>query len=636
VHPRRSVPDLREWGVEPGYRGDDDRWHEAPRSTIEAIGGALGASSAEHAGPYSPAPVRVVRSDDDVPIAGAWDVTLEDGTELAVEDILRSPPLGYHQLRRRSDGQAVRLIVSPGRCRLPGGGRAWGWAVQLPATRSSRSWGIGDLADLRHLGEWAAGRGGSAALVSPLHASRPGVPQQPSPYFPSSRCWRNPLYLRVDEVPGVDATEVAGIDGLAAEARALNQRRLIDRDRVWELKLSALERLWDRFGGDPDFDRYCDREGVLLDRYATFCALSEVHGGAWQQWPEVVRRPDGAGVRAFVSRHRRRVRFHQWLQWLLDRQLTSAGADVRLVLDLAVGVDPAGADAWMWQDVLAPGMAIGAPPDAFNRLGQDWGLPPFDPWRLRAAGYEPFIRTVRANLRAGGGLRVDHVMGLFRQYWVPEGADPSTGAYVRYPWDDLLGIVALESDRAGAFVVGEDLGTVEPFVRDELARRNVLSSRVLWFEAGSPASFPSRSMASISTHDLPTLGGLWTGADLSAQRQLGLEPDAAAVDDIRSRLRELVGVPDDAPLEQVIVATHRLLVGAASTVVTASLEDALGVEERPNMPGTTDSWPNWSLALPVLLEQALSDPRVVAVAEIMRSRAETRATATSARPPAVS
>jgi len=565
-----------------------------------------------------------------VRIAGHWRATLEDGTELTVEDRLPPLPLGYHQLRRRSDGETVRLIVSPGRCRLPGWHRGWGWAVQLPALRSSSSWGIGDLADLRKLVEWSAGQGGSTALVSPVHASRPGVPQQPSPYFPSSRCWRNPLFLRIEEVPGAGGVDAEGIDGLGAEARALNEERRIDRDRVWQLKLAALERLWDRFGGDPDFDSYCDREGRLLSAYAAFCALTEVHGGTWQQWPEDVRHPDGAGVPAFVSRHRRRVRFHQWLQWLLDRQLASAGAAVGVVLDLAVGVDPAGADAWLWQDVFVPGMALGAPPDAFNRLGQDWGLPPFDPWKLRAAGYEPFIRTLRANLRPGGGLRVDHVMGLFRQYWVPDGADPRRGAYVRFPWDDLLGIVALESERAGAFVVGEDLGTVEPFVRKELGRRNVLSSRVLWFEEGEPSRFPSRSMASISTHDLPTVAGLWTGADLSAQQRLGLEPDAAAVDEIRSRIRELAGLPDDAALDEVIVAAHRLLAGAASVVVTASLEDALGVEERPNMPGTIDAWPNWSLALPLPLDHVLSHPRVVAVAEAMRSRAG------SPRPPSVS
>jgi 4-alpha-glucanotransferase len=299
----------------------------------------------------------------------------------------------------------------------------------------------------------------------------------------------------------------------------------------------------------------------------------------------------------------------------------SAGTSVRLVQDLAVGVDPSGADAWMWQDVLASGMEVGAPPDAFNRLGQDWGLPPFDPWRLRAAGYQPFVQTVRANLRSGGGLRVDHIMGLFRQYWVPARTDPRHGAYVRYPWEDLLHILALESERAGAFVVGEDLGTVEPSVRQELAKRNVLSSRVLWFEEGGPARFPSRSMASISTHDLPTVAGVWTGADLSAQRRLGLQPDTASVDAIRTRLQELLGVGDDASLDQVIVTAHRLLAEAPSMLVTASLEDALGVEERPNMPGTVDAWPNWSLALPRPLEQVLSDPRVLAVVEAMTARA---------------
>ena len=616
MHADRRIADLRDWGVEPAFRGDDGRWHEAPRSTIDAIAAAFGADGTRRAGPHGPPPVRVVRVDEEASLPGRWELTLEDGTSVTAEGRLPPEvPCGYHELRRATDGQTVRLIVSPGRCRSPRGQRAWGWAVQLPALRSGRSWGIGDLTDLKSLALWSAGQGGSTVLVSPLHASRPGVPQQASPYFPSSRCWRNPLYLRIEELGGG-----AEVERFAGAARALNEERLVQRDRVWELKLAALEWLWDRFGGDPDFDRYCDGEGQLLTRYAAFCALSEVHAGPWSQWPANVRHPEGAGVSAFVSRHRHRVRFHQWLQWLLDRQLASAGAGVDLVQDLAVGIDPSGADAWMWQDVLAPGMAVGAPPDAFNRLGQDWGLPPFDPWKLRAAGYEPFARTIRANLRGGSGLRVDHVMGLFRQYWVPARTDPRHGAYVRYPADDLLGILALESDRAGAFVVGEDLGTVEPVVREELAKRNVLSSRVLWFEEASPADFPTRSMASISTHDLPTVAGLWTGADLSAQQRLGLEPEAAAVDAIRSRLRDLVGLADDAALDEVIVAAHRLLAEAASMVVTASLEDALGVEERPNMPGTTDAWPNWSLALPVPLERALSDPRVVAVADALRSR----------------
>ncbi len=619
MHARR-IPDLREWGVEPAYRGGDGRWHEAPRSTLEAIGDALGAS-ATRPGHDGPLPVRVVRDDDDVSLPGPWELTLEDGTSVSVRDRLPpGVPRGYHQLRRETDGRTTRLIVSPGHCRLPEGPMGWGWAVQLPALRSGRSWGIGDLADLRSLAQWSAGQGGSTVLVSPLHAGRPGVPQAASPYSPSSRCWRNPLCLRIDEVPGAAGSELEGLDELAASGRALNEQRLLQRDRVWELKLTALERLWDRFGGDADFDRYCDAQQPLLGRYAAFCALSEMHPGIWRHWPADVRHPEGAGVSAFVSRHRRRVRFHEWLQWLLDRQLEGAGVVAHLVQDLAVGVDPDGADAWMWQDVLAPDMAIGAPPDAFNRLGQDWGLPPFDPWKLRAAGYEPFAGTVRANLRAGGGLRVDHVMGLFRQFWVPIGTDPREGAYVRYPSDDLLDVMALESDRAGAFVVGEDLGTVEPFMREELARRNVLSSRVLWFEEGSPADFPAASMASISTHDLPTVAGLWTGADLSAQRRLGLEPDATAVDAVRSRLRTLLGLDDDAPLGEVIVAAYRLLAAATSMLVTATLEDALEVEERPNMPGTSDAWPNWSLALPVPLERALSDPRVVAVANTMRSR----------------
>jgi 4-alpha-glucanotransferase len=313
-------------------------------------------------------------------------------------------------------------------------------------------------------------------------------------------------------------------------------------------------------------------------------------------------------VAPFAAEHADRVAFHAWLQWLVDGELAAAGSEIDIVHDLAIGVDPAGADAWWWQDAFALGMRVGAPPDEFNPAGQDWGLPPLDPWRLRQAAYEPFIRTVRAGLRHAGGLRVDHVMGLFRLFWIPEGAGPAQGAYVRYPWRELLGILALESVRAGAFVVGEDLGTVEPWVREELAARGVLSYRLLWFEDGPPEDYPAQALAAVTTHDLPTVAGVWKGTD-----------PGDGVDTLRERLVRLVDLPPEASTAQVVAAAYARLALAPSAVVVATVEDALEVEQRPNMPGTTEA-SNWSTPLPCSLEDIEADPRVAAVAEAMGGR----------------
>jgi 4-alpha-glucanotransferase len=320
-------------------------------------------------------------------------------------------------------------------------------------------------------------------------------------------------------------------------------------------------------------------------------------------------------VRALAAAHAGRVRFHCWVQWLLDEQLARAARGVRLVQDLPIGVDPGGADAWIWQDVFAPGVSVGAPPDLFNRRGQDWGLPPLVPARLRAADYRPFIETVRASMRHGGGLRIDHVMGLFRLFWIPAGRPPAEGAYVRYPADDLLGIVALESQRAGAIVVGEDLGTVEEGTSERLRERGVLSCRVAWFGPETPAEFPELALGAITTHDLPTVAGVWSGADVARQRAVGLEPDASEA--LRDRLAAVAGVSAGAALADAVRGAHRALGASPSALVAATLEDALHVEERPNLPGTSTECPNWRLALPQPLEDICVDLRVQEVAAIL-------------------
>jgi 4-alpha-glucanotransferase len=301
--------------------------------------------------------------------------------------------------------------------------------------------------------------------------------------------------------------------------------------------------------------------------------------------------------------HRERVNFHAWLQWQLDTQFEQAAQTIAIMNDLPIGLDVAGADAWCWQDLLASEVSVGAPPDEFNAGGQDWGLTPFIPQRLRAARYQPFIETIRAMMRNAGGLRIDHVMGLFRLFWIPRALGTKAGAYVRGPAEELLAIVALESQRARAVVVGEDLGTVEPGVREHLAHHRMLSYRLLYFEPMAPAAFPELALSSVTTHDLPTIAGLWTGADAAAQRRIGIDPNEAGTQELRDKLRDLGDLPEDATPEVAIEATYQALSDAPSRILLATLDDAVAEIERPNLPGTVSERPNWSLALEAPLEE---------------------------------
>jgi 4-alpha-glucanotransferase len=454
--------------------------------------------------------------------------------------------------------------------------------------------------------------------VGPLGAPNPGPVPEPSPYCPSTRRFGSPLHLRIEEVPGAERLGDE-LSELSLAGRALNAERRIDRTMVAALKMRALERIWAAATDRAKFDAWRAERGVPLQRWATFVVLTERLGAGWQRWPEQYRDPAGSAVAHAAGEQPHRVAFHAWIQWCFDLQLAAASAPLFRVADMPVGVDPGGFDAWDWQGQLAMGASVGAPPDRFNAAGQDWGLPPFVPHRLRQAAYRPFIETIHAQLRHAGGLRIDHVLGLFRLWWIPSGLDPSRGAYVRSHTDELLEIVALESHRAGALVVGEDLGTVPPGVRDELRRRRLLSTRLALFERVEPARYPERAFAGVTTHDLPTVAGTWSGTDLDDQVASRLTPDRAALALLRSRLARAAEVTPDATLDELVERLHRRLANAPPMMIAATLEDALRVEERPNMPGTVPPQrDNWSLALPVPIEELGDDGRVRSTVEALR------------------
>jgi 4-alpha-glucanotransferase len=552
-------------------------------------------------------------------------------------------PVGRHRLSGRTG--ATTLVVAPARCHLPApleaGGRAWGWAAQLYAVRSAASWGIGDLGDLAGLLAATAPLGAGFALLNPLHAASPG---EPSPYNPSTRVFRNPLYLRIEAVPELAAlagAERGRVKALAKEGRDLTGHDRIDRLAVYRLKdealrlaHGALDRLPARRAG---LAAYRDATPDL-DRFATFCAIQHAEGRDWRDWPAAYRHPARPEVASFGARHAAEVGYHAWLQWLLDEQLAAAapaGAQLGVLNDLAIGFAPDGFDAWSFQDELAAGMTVGAPPDPLGPKGQDWGFPAFVPDRLAEGGYGPFAQTIRAGMAHAAGLRIDHVMGLFRLFWIPEGAEPAQGTYVRYPADDLLGVLALESAAAEALVVGEDLGTVEHGVRERLAAEGVLSYRLAWFEHGPgsgrrrAADYPRLAMAAATTHDLPTVAGFFSGSDLAhlveiraATADGPARADQEAQRESLCRLLESEGLlePGERGVEALVAALYGFLARTPAMLVAATLEDALEAHDRPNVPGTIDERPNWSLPLPVPLDDLAADPRVRRLARILSDR----------------
>lgn len=583
-------------------------------------------------------------------------------------------PLGYHSFTLSApDGSSaqMRLVIAPEACYLPEilerGARVWGPALQLYALRSQRNWGIGDFTDLRHAVE-AAGRSGADIVgISPIHALYPHNPLHASPYSPSSRQYRNVLYLDPEAVP--EFAECAGARAAVADPafqarlQAARAAELVDYSEVAALKLPVLERLFAHFKAHHrrssrgrEFDTYQEAEGEALARFALYHALQEhFHSQdpnlwGWPVWPEEFRHPDSPAVAQFLAAHRARVEFHAWLQWQCHRQLMAVGERSReqglgvgLYQDLAVSVDRSGAEAWAWQDLYTMNAHVGAPPDDYNLHGQDWGLPPLNPLRLADSGYAPFIALLRANMRHAGALRIDHVMGLMRLFWVPPGGTPEQGAYVHYPFADLLGILALESQRNRCMVVGEDLGTVPDEVRARLAPARVLSYRLLLFERDAdggfkaPEQYPAQALVAATTHDLPTLKGFWQGHDLDLRARLGLFPsqgqrEALVVDRAQARARLLMALAREGLLPpgtgvdpvswpemtpELAQAIETYLARTPCQVMMVQMEDVFGQLEQVNLPGTTTEYPCWRRKLPLNLEEWESDERFSSLAQAL-------------------
>ena len=579
------------YGVATEYQDWTGRHVDVPETTLVAVLAALGvpaatedersAALASHDRDHwtrSLPPTIVARSDSESSFwvhvthgepVGLW-IRLEDGSvraglrqlendtppydlgdRLVGEATFELPPdlpLGYHRLylQAGSSESSAPLIVVPAKLELPlrlGGKRIWGLATQLYSVQSERSWGVGDLTDLTDLAVWSgANHGAGYILVNPMHAAAPVAPMEPSPYLPTSRRYVNPLYLRPEAIP--EFAEVGRRSRIRRRRLELQKEArhadLIDRDAAWDAKRDVLETVYrvERSAGRQlAYEAYRAREGRSLDDFAIWCALAERHGPDWHRWPKKFTRPSGTAVAGFAAKHAETVDFHRWLQWQLDDQLATAqstalraGMELGIMHDLAVGVDPNGADAWAMQDVLALGVTAGAPPDEFNQLGQDWSQPPWRPDQLVSQGYEPFRAMVNAILRHASGIRVDHIIGLFRLWWIPKGALPTEGTYVRYDHEAMIGILALEAHRAEAVVVGEDLGTVEPWVRDYLARRGLLGTSILWFELdrdgdGGPLAaqrWREYCLSSVTTHDLPPTAGYLAGEHVRLRAELGL------------------------------------------------------------------------------------------------------------------
>jgi 4-alpha-glucanotransferase len=571
-------------------------------------------------------------------------VAVADETLAAVLDALGDGG-GAAPAGSRPSAQPLAVAPFPAR-------RSWGFAVQLYSVRSRASWGHGDLRDLADLAAWSGRElGADFLLVNPLHAAEPMPPVSPSPYLPMSRSHISPLYLRIEDIPeyaAVGAGDRARIDRLAAPLRAASTTAaLIDRDAVWAAKREALEII----AAVPlsprrraELGDFRARHRGTLDGWATWCAIAEVHGPDWRSWPAALADPGSAQVAELRRELADRVDFHAWLQWLTGQQAAAAlqaarqaGMGIGVIADLAVGSHPGGADAWTHRDVIVHGVSVGAPPDEFNQIGQDWTLRPWHPGRLAAQGFGPLAELVAATTRHAGGLRIDHVMGLARLWWIPAGLPPGMGTYVRYDHEMMAGVLAAGAADAGAVAIGEDLGTVEPWLRAFLAERRILGTSMLWFErrAGGaprrPRGWRRGCLATVGTHDMPPASAFLTGDQVTIRAKLGLltrpeEDERAAADaEIAGWLgvlaREGLLAGRSAPsAEEFTAALYAYLTRTPAVLIGVSLAEAVGDRRPQNMPGTVNEYPNWRIPLtdgdgqPVLLEDLPSQAGLHAVA----------------------
>lgn len=562
-------------------------------------------------------------------------------------------PIGWHRLHAQSGDrvESIDLGVAPARLDPDAllGGRQWGLMSQIYALRSRDSWGLGDVHDNAILATWSAGLGAGFLLVNPLHATESTSPISPSPYLPTSRRFTGPLYIRVADIPEWDLLPARARAALEAKAQRLRARNttadLLDRDEVWKRKRKALRTVF-AMGLAVDrercFGQFCAEQGEGLRDFAIWCALAEKYGTEYQTWPKKFRHPRSKAVRGFAERHQRRIRFHEWLQWIAHEQLQgmqtaarAAGMAVGIISDLAVGVHKSGADAWALQDVLTQGATVGAPPDMYNQLGQDWQQPPWRPDALADAAYLP-LRTMLRNLMAtSGGVRIDHILGFFRMWWVPRGMNACEGTFVTFDHDAMLNILSIEAALSGAIVVGEDLGTVAEYVQRELADRGLLGTSILWFEAGAhgevllPQHWRRNVLASVSVHDLPPTAGYLRDEHVRIRAELGLltgdpavEYANAAVERARWRevlvgqgwLEESVDVDSEAGKDVMLEALYRALAASPCVMLGIGVPDVVGDQRAQNQPGTNREYPNWCVPVtdasgtPVLLEELMAHP----------------------------